>query len=101
MVCIGPLTPPLIYVETVEFWSAIAAYQCINRSISRWPCCRHLTILALAVYGIDRERALAYAIVLYAVAFLPKIALGLLIMTAGPHGFSFQAVRELARRGDG
>jgi len=53
------------------------------------------------VYGIDRERALAYAIVLYAVAFLPKIALGIFIMTAGPHDFSFQAVRDLARRGSG
>jgi len=61
----------------------------------------YLTVLALAVYGIDRERALAYAIVLYAVAILPKIALGVLIMTVGPHGFSFQAVRDLARRGDG
>ena len=61
----------------------------------------YLTILALAAYGIDRERALAYAIVLYAVALLPKIALGVLIMTVGPHGFSFQAVRDLARRGNG
>ena len=61
----------------------------------------YLTVLALAVYGIDRERALAYAIVLYAVALLPKIALGVLIMAAGPHGFSFQAVRDVARRGSG
>ena len=59
----------------------------------------YLTVLALAVYGIDRARALAYAIVLYAVALLPKIALGVLIMAVGPHGFSFQAVRDLARRG--
>ena len=76
-------------------------YQCINGSISRWRCCRHLTVLALAAYGIDRERALAYTIVLYAVALLPKIALGVLIMTVGPQGFSFQAVRDLARRGNG
>ncbi len=61
----------------------------------------YLTVLALGVYGIDRERALAYAIVLYAVALLPKIALGVLVMAVGPHGFSFQAVRDLARRGSG
>jgi len=54
----------------------------------------YLTVLTLAVYGIDRERALAYAIVLYAVALLPKIALGVLIMAVGPHGFSYQAVRQ-------
>ena len=59
----------------------------------------YLTGLALAVYGIDRERALAYAIVRYAVALLPKIALSVLIMTVGPHDFSFQAVRDLARGG--
>jgi len=43
------------------------------------------------VYSIDRERALAYAIVLYAVALLPRIALGPLIMTAGPHGEGLRA----------
>ena len=51
----------------------------------------YLTVLTLAVYGIDRERALAYAIVLYAVALLPRIALGPLIMTAGPHGEGLRA----------
>ncbi len=60
----------------------------------------YLTVLALGVYGVGRDVALAYAIVLYAVALLSKIVLGVLIMTVGPHGFSFQAVRDLARRGN-
>ena len=51
----------------------------------------YLTVLALAVYGVDREIALAYAIVLYAVAILPKLVLGSVIMAIGPRGFSFRA----------
>ena len=60
----------------------------------------YVTILVLSTYGVERGTAVAYAIVLYAVALLPKIALGVLIMAAGPVGFSFQAVRDLARRGN-
>jgi uncharacterized protein (TIRG00374 family) len=51
----------------------------------------YLTVVALGVYGVDREPALAYAIVLYAVALLPKIVLGAVVMAVGMEGFSFRS----------
>lgn len=57
----------------------------------------YVTVLALAVYGVDRETALAYAIVLYAVAILPKLVLGSLIMAVGPKEFSFRAAFSSTR----
>jgi uncharacterized protein (TIRG00374 family) len=36
----------------------------------------YLTVVALALFGVDRATALSYAIVLYGVALLPKILLG-------------------------
>jgi glycosyltransferase 2 family protein len=51
----------------------------------------YLTVLALGVYGVGRELALAYAMVLYAVALLPKIIIGVVVMAMGPKGFSFRS----------
>jgi len=40
----------------------------------------YLVVLALSVYSVNASVALSYSIVLYAVAFLPKIVLGALIL---------------------
>jgi hypothetical protein len=37
---------------------------------------QYLTILALSVYSVDRTQALAYSVLLYAVALLPKLLVG-------------------------
>lgn len=49
----------------------------------------YLTVLVLTARGIDRETALAFAIVLYAITLLPKIVAGAAILVAAPAGFSF------------
>jgi hypothetical protein len=43
------------------------------------------------VYGVQREVALAYAIVLYGLALLPKIIAGVVIVAIGPKGFSLRS----------
>jgi len=47
----------------------------------------YLTVLALEAFGVERTVAVAYAIVLHAVATLPKIAAGALIAAASPDMF--------------
>lgn len=51
----------------------------------------YLTVVALGAYGVGRDLALAYAIVLYAVALLSKLVLGVIVMAAGPEAFSFRS----------
>jgi hypothetical protein len=43
----------------------------------------YVTVVALEACGVDRVTALAYAIVLYSVALLPKVLLGALLVAAG------------------
>jgi uncharacterized membrane protein YbhN (UPF0104 family) len=45
----------------------------------------YLTVVALALFGVDRATALSYAIVLYGVALLPKILLGGVYVAVGAH----------------
>ncbi|MBE3132417.1 MAG: flippase-like domain-containing protein [Acidobacteria bacterium] len=46
----------------------------------------YLTMVGLGVFGVAREPALSYAIVLYAVALLPKVLLGAVFMATGGTG---------------
>jgi len=41
----------------------------------------YLVVLAMSAYSVDKELALAYSLVLYAVALLPKIMIGLGVLT--------------------
>jgi hypothetical protein len=41
---------------------------------------QYLTILALSVYSVDRTQALAYSVLLYAVALMPKLLVGGLML---------------------
>lgn len=41
----------------------------------------YLTVLTLSVYGVDRSTALGYSVVLYAVAYLPKVLLGAVFLS--------------------
>jgi uncharacterized membrane protein YbhN (UPF0104 family) len=43
-----------------------------------------VTVLTLGFYSVDRDVALAYAVALYAVALLPKIAVGGLLLSLAP-----------------
>ena len=43
----------------------------------------YLTVVALSAFGVDRATALAYSIVLYAVALAPKILVGAAYVAAG------------------
>jgi uncharacterized membrane protein YbhN (UPF0104 family) len=43
----------------------------------------YLTVVALGLFAVDRERALSYSIVLYAVALLPKLVLGAVYVALG------------------
>ncbi len=54
----------------------------------------YLTVLALAVFSVDRDTALAYAVALYVVALMPKIVLGAVVLAVGIQGES-----PLGRRG--
>ncbi len=47
----------------------------------------YLVVLGLSVYSVDSSVALSYSFVLYAVALLPKVILGALIL-AGSRGFA-------------
>jgi hypothetical protein len=47
-----------------------------------------LVVLALGAYGVDRPVALAYSLMLYAIALLPKVLIGaFVIVTAFRDGF--------------
>lgn len=52
----------------------------------------YLTLLVLLSRGIDRNAALAFAFVLYAVTLGPKVLLGVVILAFGPSGFTFASV---------
>ena len=41
---------------------------------------QYLTVLALAIYSVDSTAALAYSMVLYAVALLPKLVVGAIVL---------------------
>jgi uncharacterized protein (TIRG00374 family) len=43
----------------------------------------YLTVIGLAVFGVERSAAFSYSIVLYAVALLPKVVLGVAYVAAG------------------
>jgi uncharacterized protein (TIRG00374 family) len=45
----------------------------------------YLVVLGLSVYSVDKSVALSYAIVLYVVAFLPKIVIGAIILGLKKH----------------
>jgi uncharacterized protein (TIRG00374 family) len=45
----------------------------------------YLTVVGLAVFGVDRGRAFSYSILLYVVAFAPKIMLGAAYLALGRH----------------
>jgi uncharacterized protein (TIRG00374 family) len=59
----------------------------------------YLTVLVLTARSVDRDTALAYAIVLYAITLVPKVVLGAAILAAAPAGFGFAAALRL--RGGG
>jgi glycosyltransferase 2 family protein len=44
---------------------------------------QYLTILALAIYGVNHTEALAYSVVLYAIALGPKLILGVVVLAIG------------------
>jgi glycosyltransferase 2 family protein len=44
-----------------------------------------LVVVGLGMFGVDRSAALGYAIVLYAVALLPKVILGAALSATGQH----------------
>jgi glycosyltransferase 2 family protein len=46
----------------------------------------YLTVLVLSAFSVDRPVAVAYAVVLYAVALAPKIILGTVIIAVPGHG---------------
>lgn len=41
----------------------------------------YLTVLTLGFYGVDRATALGYSVVLYAIAYLPKVLLGAVFLS--------------------
>jgi len=62
----------------------------------------YLVVVGLATYGVERGPALAYAWVLYAVALLPRVILGVLILATRGRGLLAGARLELnPRAGDG
>lgn len=54
----------------------------------------YLTVVALAVFGVDRETGLAYSIALYGVALLPKVLAGAVLLAIAPVPFSRQRIDE-------
>ncbi|MEO8260880.1 MAG: lysylphosphatidylglycerol synthase transmembrane domain-containing protein [Acidobacteriota bacterium] len=46
----------------------------------------YVTVLTLGAYSVDHDAALAYAIVLYIVAFVPKILSGAVLLACAPRG---------------
>jgi uncharacterized protein (TIRG00374 family) len=50
----------------------------------------YLTVLVLSAFAVDRQVAVGYAVVLYAVALAPKIILGAVIIAVPGHGSRYR-----------
>jgi len=70
--------PPIAALFLLIVPQVVIAPPSVPGKISVFGC---LVLLALSVYYVNTNLALGYSIALYAVAFLPKVLLGAMILT--------------------
>lgn len=59
-----------------------------------------VAVLTLGAYSVDHDAALAYAIVLYIVALVPKILAGAVLLACAPRELTAGLFARRQRRGD-